>query len=675
MTSSARARLVLRSAWCVSLLVPGAVLAHCESGGDHGASAPVSDASTSSSDRTVAPPRADGAADGRKGPAVSDGGAAPSDSAARPDADAGLGSFTGRYYANANLTGAPVLTRTDDAINFRFGYGDPGVASSPDPIVPASNWSAQWDGRWTFANAGAYKFYATTTNGVRVSVDGEMVIGSWQDQPESSYVTPVTLAAGVHDIHVEYYTDSTQAAVVISWAVAPQQLLALEKQAGCYANGVLWGGPDEVAAWGRAGDPDLSNLQASVASSSCTLLLRAGETWDIPPDYATVQQRMSTLQALAGTKRFVYGLYVAEELLPSYDSYTDSLTGQSFVASDFANMCVPGSAIDGSTCASSLRSQTYQEYVASITERGLDLGFTDFLFGALENQESVQWSSLDGGGPDDTWETAPIFPRAFARLRAYAFAKGTPITIGCQMIPPSALAQVRDGGYATYTHLALCDYKYSPLLTSVVTASQWDAGTWDDPASADWSNGDWNTPAITNQTSVLADFENWGPGDDVDLYDQQQKPDRDLFAFNAYAMLEASGQGLLMPFLEPLSTMARAQCPYPTQPDGTDPQYAPSDKYCGDEEAMNAAMAGSPIYITADQHYVQSGGSTMLRWHTPTPNTCGVWADGYELWLNGDYGDTSTYGPLTSDSVYTLECPDGTTATTTVHVVSDGGAP
>jgi len=118
-----------------------------------------------------------------------------------------------------------------------------------------------------------------------------------KDQAETSYVAPLTLAAGAHDIRVQYYTDSAQAAVIVSWAMAPEALLALEKQGGCYADGVLWGGPDE--AFGRSGDPDLADLQSTVANSSCTFLLRAGETWFIPPDYATVKTRMSALQALA----------------------------------------------------------------------------------------------------------------------------------------------------------------------------------------------------------------------------------------------------------------------------------------------------------------------------------------------------------------------------------------
>jgi hypothetical protein len=464
----------------------------------------------------------------------------------------------------------------------------------------------------------------------------------------------------VHDIRVQYYTDSTQAAVIVAWALAPEALLALEKQGGCYADGVLWGGPDE--AFMRSGDPDLADLQSTVASSNCTFLLRAGETWFIPPDYATVQTRMSALETLAGSKHFVYGIYVSEALLPPADSYTDPLTGQTFDSGDFAQMCVPGSTGTYglmTDCASSLRMQPYQTYVASLTERGLDLGFTDFLFGALPTQESVQWND---GGSDATWQTSPIFPKVFAALRAYAFAKGVPITIGCQMVPPAAF------DYTAYTHLALCDYKYSPLLTEVVDTTTWTPAQWDDPASANWSSGDWNTPAITSKTAVLADFENWGPTDDPDLYAELQKPDRDAFVFNAYAMLKAAGQGLLMPFLEPLSEPSMAQCPYPTEPGDSGAMYSPSDKYCGDEEAMNAAMGGSPIYITADQHYVSSGGSTTIRWYTPTPNTCGVWANGGELWLDSDYGSTSTYGPLTSDTNFTLECPDGTTAKTTVHV-------
>jgi len=110
--------------------------------------------------------------------AASPGDAPPSDAAAPSDAATSPGSFTGQYYANATLSDAAVLVRTDDAINFRFGYGDPGVPASPDPSVPSASWSAEWDGHWTFPTGGSYKFYATTTNGIRVYVDGSAVIDS-----------------------------------------------------------------------------------------------------------------------------------------------------------------------------------------------------------------------------------------------------------------------------------------------------------------------------------------------------------------------------------------------------------------------------------------------------------------------------------------------------------------
>jgi hypothetical protein len=68
---------------------------------------------------------------------------------------------------------------------------------------------------------------------------------------------------------------------------------------------------------------------------------------------------------------------------------------------------------------------------------------------------------------------------------------------------------------------------------------------------------------------------------------------------------------------------------------------------------------------------VQPGGSTFLRWYTPTPDTCTVYSNGYALWLNSDYGNTSTYGPFPSnDQTYTLKCPDGSQVQTTVHAGS-----
>jgi glucose/arabinose dehydrogenase len=106
--------------------------------------------------------------------------------------------YTGAYFANKDLSGTPVLTRPDEAVDFDWGLG------SPDPAVPADGFSVRWTRTQNLA-AGPYHLVATADDGIRVSVDGAVVIDGWGDHPPTTYQTDLSLAAGDHVVVVEFY--------------------------------------------------------------------------------------------------------------------------------------------------------------------------------------------------------------------------------------------------------------------------------------------------------------------------------------------------------------------------------------------------------------------------------------------------------------------------------------
>jgi uncharacterized protein YkwD len=118
--------------------------------------------------------------------------------------------FTGCYYNNTDMTGAPVVKRTDPAINFNWGTG------TPDPAVTPYNFSVRWQGYFNF-EGGSYTFYATASDGMRILIDGETILDRWRDQAASMYRINRTISPGRHLITVEYYGRSGLPTAQLSW--------------------------------------------------------------------------------------------------------------------------------------------------------------------------------------------------------------------------------------------------------------------------------------------------------------------------------------------------------------------------------------------------------------------------------------------------------------------------
>lgn len=121
-----------------------------------------------------------------------------------------VNAFTGCYYNNQTLSGNPVLTRTDAQINFDWG------AYAPDPSVTAGNFSVRWQGYFTFAG-GSTTFKALTSDGMRIYIDGNLILDQWRNQPTYLYTTQQNMTAGSHLVVVEYYENYGWATAHVTW--------------------------------------------------------------------------------------------------------------------------------------------------------------------------------------------------------------------------------------------------------------------------------------------------------------------------------------------------------------------------------------------------------------------------------------------------------------------------
>jgi hypothetical protein len=77
--------------------------------------------------------------------------------------------------------------------------------------VCTDNFSVGWVKTQSFT-AGTCTFTVTADDGVRVYLDGSLVIDQWKDQPPTTYTASRSVSAGDHTVSVEYY-EHTEVAV------------------------------------------------------------------------------------------------------------------------------------------------------------------------------------------------------------------------------------------------------------------------------------------------------------------------------------------------------------------------------------------------------------------------------------------------------------------------------
>lgn len=126
------------------------------------------------------------------------------------------GGYTAEYFANRNLQGAPVLTRTDDKVDFTWGGGAAGDG------LPADNFSARWTRPLVLEQAGSYKFTVTSDDGIRLYLDGQPVLDRWVPQGETTHTAVRHVGAGSHEIVLEYFEATGDAVVRFGYEPTPE---------------------------------------------------------------------------------------------------------------------------------------------------------------------------------------------------------------------------------------------------------------------------------------------------------------------------------------------------------------------------------------------------------------------------------------------------------------------
>ncbi len=152
---------------------------------------------------------------------------------------AGTSGLAGAYYDNINFTGRRV-GRFDPQINFNWGNASPGWDFG------VNTFSIRWTGSVvTTGAAGNYTFFTRTDDGVRLWINGVLLIDRWQDQSATEWSGSIALEANTaYALRMEYYENSGSAVCELRWrppggakAIIPAANLRPFRD--CNGNGVI----------------------------------------------------------------------------------------------------------------------------------------------------------------------------------------------------------------------------------------------------------------------------------------------------------------------------------------------------------------------------------------------------------------------------------------------------
>jgi beta-glucosidase len=150
--------------------------------------------------------------------------------ALRPSSGSGDG-LTGEYFSSPDLSGKPVLTRTDRNINFNW-----------DKVIPVdglqrNNYSVRWSGSFIPPAPGDYKlgvrinycYSCENAEGFKLYLDGNLLVqseGQKTSERGAVFEAPLHFTdTQPHPIRLEYFHHSGSAGIDLTWQAPPAVLL------------------------------------------------------------------------------------------------------------------------------------------------------------------------------------------------------------------------------------------------------------------------------------------------------------------------------------------------------------------------------------------------------------------------------------------------------------------
>lgn len=148
--------------------------------------------------------------------------AAPQQAYAQQGPVCGVGLWDTQYFSNTTLTptGSPqTFCTTTNQLNVGINWG----AGGPIGGVGPDNWSASFTANLTLATAGTYRFTSTYQDGVRLYVNGQLVINAVSADIAASQTTSgdyfYSLAGSIVPVRLEFVNFSGNANISLNWSL------------------------------------------------------------------------------------------------------------------------------------------------------------------------------------------------------------------------------------------------------------------------------------------------------------------------------------------------------------------------------------------------------------------------------------------------------------------------
>ena len=126
---------------------------------------------------------------------------------------ASIPGLQGEYFNNSQLEAPRALTRIDDKVNFFW------VDSPPDTPLSPDQFSIRWTGQVKAEHNETYTFYTWSDDGVRLWINGVLIIDNWTIHGTTEDLGTITLQAGEwYDLRLEYFEGGGEARMILEWS-------------------------------------------------------------------------------------------------------------------------------------------------------------------------------------------------------------------------------------------------------------------------------------------------------------------------------------------------------------------------------------------------------------------------------------------------------------------------